>query len=70
MHGTVKQFKDTLEDMRKVYPFEDDKTRMGTEDPIRMSHDMLYLDTVDETTGVRITMSRRVNEKLEDKING
>ena len=70
MHGTVQQFKDALEIMRNVYPFKDDETRMGTEDPMRMSHDTLYLDTVDKPTGVRITMSRRVNVTLEDKING
>lgn len=68
MHGTVKQFKDTLDVMRKIYPFKDDETRMGTENPMNMEHDMLYLDTVDEETGVRITMSRRVNVKLEDRI--
>ena len=68
MHGTVKQFKDTLDVMKTIYPFEDDKTRMSTEDPMRMAHDTLYIETTDETTGVKITMSRRVGVKLEDKI--
>ena len=68
MRGTVKQFKDTLDVMKKIYPFEDDKTRMETENVMAMQHDTLYIETVDEPTGVRITMSRRVCGKLEDKV--
>lgn len=58
MNGTVKQFKDTLELMRSVYPFEDDKTRMQTSNIRSLCHDSLSIVTQDDKTGVWIEMSR------------
>lgn len=58
MNGTVKQFKDTLEVMRSVYPFEDDKTRMQTRELKSLDHNHLSIVTQDERTGVCIEMSR------------
>ena len=58
MNGTVKQFKDTLEVMRKVYPFKDEKTKMQTMDICSLDHSHLSIATEDEETGVLIQMSR------------
>ena len=60
MNGTVKQFKDTLELMRKVYPFEDDKTRMQTRDICSLDQNHLSICTQDVETGVWIEMSRNL----------
>lgn len=60
MNGTVKQFKDTLELMRSVYPFEDDKTRMQTRDIQCLDHNHLSVVVQDEKTGVWIEMSRNL----------
>ena len=66
MNGTVKQFKDTLEVMRKVYPFEDDKTRMQTRSLETLDHNHLSIVTQDEKTGVWVEMSRDlVKEDLQ-----
>ena len=60
MNGTVKQFKDTLEVMRKVYPFDDAKTKMQTRDILSLDHNHLSIVTQDEETGVWIEMSRNL----------
>ena len=66
MNGTIKQFKDTLELMRSVYPFEDDKTRMQTRDICNLDHNHLSIVTQDAETGVWIEMSRNlVKEDLQ-----
>jgi hypothetical protein len=58
MTGTVKQFKDTLEIMGSIYPFEEDKTKMQTRDICSLDHNHLSIITQDEKTGVWIEMSR------------
>ena len=58
MNGTVKQFKDTLELMHSVYPFEDDKTRIQTRSIQSLEHDHVSIITQDEKTGVWVEMSR------------
>lgn len=61
MRATVKQFKDALDEMREIYPFEDDKTFMGTENPVTMQHNRLSIHTTDEKTKIQITMEKYVN---------
>jgi hypothetical protein len=63
MNGTVKQFKDTLELMRSIYPFEDDKTRIQTRNFESLDHNHLSLRTQDEKTGVWIEMTKNVEER-------
>ena len=58
MRATVKQFYDALEEMRTIYPFRDDNTFMGTENPTTMQHDRLSIHTVDEETKIQITMEK------------
>ncbi len=63
MRGTVKQFKDMLEEMKTIYPYEDEKTRLTTHNVMTMSHDCLEIATKDEKTGIYIVMSKEVERK-------
>ena len=58
--GTVKQFMDALEEMRTIYPFKDEDTRLCTRDFRTLSHNSLSIRTVDEKTGVYIEMSKDI----------
>lgn len=60
MHGTVKQFKDMIEEMRTVYMFKDEKTQLSTFDHLSRQNNRLQLFTVDERTGVSIVMEKYV----------
>jgi len=58
--ATVKQFKDTLEDMKTVYNYDDERTEMATSDRYTMDRNYLTLVTRDEPTGVQITMEKKI----------
>lgn len=57
-NATVKQFKDALEKMKSIYPFDDEKTRLCTRDVFSNLHRTLSIITTDERTGVVIEMSK------------
>ena len=58
---TLKEFNDVLNDMHKVYPFENDKTRIcDVYNPRNASFNQVEIRTQDEETGVWITMSKEV----------
>ena len=63
---TIKQFKETVEEMRTVYPFKDENAYLGNLRDIK-SDEMRQIDihTMDEKTGVFIVLSKgvRVNDK-------
>ena len=60
MRATVKQFYDGLDEMRKIYPFKDEETLIGTV-PNQMSMiEELAIQTVDKDTGIRITMEKNI----------
>ena len=61
--GTVKQFKDTLEEMKKVYKYNDEKTFLSTYDAQRIVPYAITLITTDEKTGVEVRMHKRIEEK-------
>lgn len=63
MNGTIKQFLDTLETMRTIYPFEDEKTRLQTSNIQNLEHNHLSIITKDEKTGVWIEMSKGVEHE-------
>ena len=66
MNGTVKQFLDALGEMREIYSFEDEKTRIVTYDIITPKiNDALQISTVDEKTGIHICMSKYLEVKNE-----
>ena len=61
MNGTVKQFLDALEEMREVYQFDDEKTRIVTYDIVTPRiNDCLQVSTIDEKTGIYICMSKHI----------
>ena len=67
MNGTVKQFKNALEEMRGIYPFNDENTKICTFDPRTTRNDRLYICTVDEKTGIEITMTKRIGKVKEQE---
>lgn len=59
--ATIKQFKETIETMRKAYPFEDDKTKIVSDtDPYDLSHTFLEVTTIDIPTGVKVNLSKGI----------
>lgn len=62
MNGTVKEFKETLEEMSGIYPFKDENTRICTVDLVTGNHNRLTVVTTDERTGIQIEMSKALKE--------
>lgn len=60
MVGTVKQFKDMIEEMRSVYPFDDEKAYMSTYNLVTRENSRLQIQVKDEKTGVLIVMEKHV----------
>ena len=61
----VKELLETLDDMRKVYQFDDEK-----EDIIEIDSDSIHVKTVDNGTGVAIDMKRDISRgKSEETLN-
>lgn len=60
---TIAQFKETVEEMRTVYPFADENAYLGNLKDIR-SNEMRQIDihAIDEKTGVLIILSKGVGE--------
>lgn len=58
--GTVKQFKDALEEMRSIYNFDYDRTRIDLRDPLTHSASKLTIITMDERTQTQITMEKSI----------
>ena len=55
--ATIKDLKDTIERLRGVYPFEDDKTEIiDTLDYPTASHRLLQVSTYEPEKGVYITL--------------
>ena len=58
MNGTIKQFKDAIEEMRKIYPYKDEYTQLRTYNIVSEEHNRLELCTVDQETGITVCMSK------------
>lgn len=59
---TLKQFDDVIQEMKSIYPFEDDKAYIGNLH--EMSTDMpsqVEIHTKDEKTGIKIVMLKGVD---------
>ena len=56
--ANVKQFLDALDEMKTIYPFDDEKTIICTRDLKSLSHNHLAIRTQDEKTGIYIEMSK------------
>lgn len=64
MNMTISEFNETLEIMRKVYPFKNDKTRIYNLQDMRDNcYDCIEICTIDEKTNTRITLSKEVERK-------
>lgn len=63
---TLKQFNDTIEVMRSVYPFKNETTRLADiEDHRTLEPRHIEIHTVDERTGVDIILMKRVEGEIE-----
>lgn len=60
---TIKNLKDTLETMRKVYDFKDDETFFYNN---FTGERILHIKTTDKDTGVDIEMSKCLTEETND----
>jgi len=60
MNGTVKQFKDALDKMKEIYPYDDSKTNVSTRNPISNDDDYIEICTLDENAGIRIIMGKQI----------
>lgn len=66
---TVKQFKDTLESMRKVYNFDDEKTRLSDcIDCFNGRIGNVEINTIDEENEVVVCLTKRVEQGEEDPL--
>ena len=62
--ATVKQFLDALETMRRIYPFKDEETRLSVMDCRTLSPNCLTVTTMNEKSGVFITMSKDIPREV------
>lgn len=68
---SITQLKSTLDEMRKVYKFDDDKTYFANmHDKISDSQRHVEIISRDEATGVNIVMSKDVLENREADYTG
>ena len=63
---TLKEFNDTIEIMRKVYPFTDEDTKLvSTRDLASLEHDHISLFTKDKESDTFITLERNCERSEE-----
>lgn len=60
MRGTIKQFKEMLEEMKTIYDYDDAETIMSTHNILTGRNDYLEIKTVDEKTGITILMAKEL----------
>ena len=66
MNMTITEFNETLETMRKAYPFKDDTTRICNLYNIRDNcYDRIEIATVDEETKTQIVMTKEVEREYK-----
>lgn len=61
--GTVKQFLTALEEMRALYPFDDNETILCTRDFKGLSHNSLSIRTMNKDTGIYIEMTKDIPDE-------
>lgn len=57
---TIKQLKDVIEEMKSIYPFDDEKTHITTRDVRTCVNNRLTISTTDEKTGISILMDKPI----------
>lgn len=64
---TILSLKKTIEEMRTVYPFEDDKARIYTEyNPKCCDSNRITIKVIDEKTGTRVVLSKDAEGDIYD----
>ena len=67
MNGcTVKRFLTVLEEMRTIYPFDEEKTKVSINHNHMNLEEHLWVATTDERTGVVIEMTKTLWTRRED----
>ena len=62
---SLSQFNKTIEEMRSIYPFEDNKTVLGNlKDMLSDSQRRVEIITKDEETGITIVMQKGVDNEV------
>lgn len=56
---TLKQFHETVDELKTIYPFEDDKTRLTIYDLCSRTNNMVQLTTTDAKTGATVVVEKR-----------
>lgn len=56
---TLKQFYETVDELKTIYPFEDDKTRLTIYDLCSRTNNMVRLTTTDAKTGATVVVEKR-----------
>ena len=65
---TIKEFNDALNDMHKVYPFKNDKTRIcDIYNPRNNCFNNVEIRTQDEETGVWVHLSKDIEPSWENE---
>lgn len=65
--ASIKEFMDTIEEMRTLYHFTDDQAKIvSTYDPPSDAHRKVEIYIKDEETGVHITMQKDIIAKEDD----
>lgn len=64
---SLAQFNKAIEEMRSIYPFEDDKAVLGNlKDMLSDSQRRVEIITRDEDTGITIVMQKEVDNEIID----
>lgn len=62
---TVEKLYDVLNEMGSIYPFNDATTVIRlNNNPCRMEQDVVCIETVDNESGIKITMEKEANVML------
>ena len=62
---TIQEMNNALDEIRKIYNFDDKKTFISLRDAISMSETKVTIATEDEETGVYIELSKRPERMRE-----
>ena len=56
---TVKAIMETLDEMRKIYPFEDEHTRFElNKNPLKDKRTVVGIKTIDKATGIEVHLAK------------
>lgn len=61
---TIQEMNNTLDEMRKIYRFDDAKTQIQLRDVCTMTDSRVAISTIDEPTGIQIEMAKRPERKV------